>query len=121
MLLQKSLGEVEVLEVDGVLKTELFLGSTDAGLRHLLKGILHMPNSIMNGKLPPMMPHHIFLEFHLSLRERLSGLLKLAQRHITLKTKGTPRLLKVMCLNIQITPLFIGYNKEEERRTLYHD
>ena len=57
-----------------------------------------MPNCIMEGVGPPMTPHHVFLKFHLSLQGSLSGLLKLFQGHITLHTKGTPRLLKVMCL-----------------------
>ena len=77
---------------------QLFPHPMDAGLRHLLPGIPHMPNSITNGKLPPTTPHHVFLEFHFSLLESLCSLLKLIQRHITLQTKGTSRLLKVMCL-----------------------
>ena len=42
--------------------------------------------------------HHVLLEFHLSLPGSLLGLLKFIQRHITLQSKGTPHLLKVMCL-----------------------
>ena len=45
-----------------------------------------------------MTPHHVFLKFHLSLLGSLSSFLKLVQGHITLHTKGAPRLLKVMCL-----------------------
>ena len=45
-----------------------------------------------------MTPHHVLLKFHLSHLGSLSGLLKLIQGHITLHTKGTPRPLKVMCL-----------------------
>ena len=56
--------QVKALEVDGKLREELFPGPTDAGLRHLLPGILDMPNSIINSELPPMTPHHILLEFH---------------------------------------------------------
>ena len=37
------------------------------------------------------------MEFHLTFSGSLSSLLKFAQRHITLKTKGTPCLLKVIC------------------------
>ena len=37
------------------------------------------------------------MEFHLTFSGGLSSLLKFAQRHITLKTKGTPCLLKVIC------------------------
>ena len=86
------------LEVDGTLWTELFPGLMDVGLRHLLPRIPDMPNSVTNGKLLPMTPHHVFLEFHLSLRGSFPGLLKFAQRHITIQAKGTPHLLKVMCL-----------------------
>ena len=56
-----------------------------------------MPNHVTNGVLPPMMLHHVLLEFHLSFLGSLHGLLKLVQRHITLQTKGTPH-LNVMCL-----------------------
>ena len=45
-----------------------------------------------------MPPHHVLLEFHHSLFGSLSGLFKLVQDHITLLTKGMPRLLKVMSL-----------------------
>ena len=38
-----------------------------------------------------------FWSSNLSLLGNLRGLLKLVQRHITLQTEGTPRLLKVMC------------------------
>ena len=71
---------------------------TDAGLHHLLSGITDIPNRVTNGVGPPMTPHHFLLEFHLSLLRSLRGLFKLVQRQITLQTKGTPRLLKVMCL-----------------------
>ena len=57
-----------------------------------------MLNCVTNGVGPPMTPHHILLEFHLCLFWSLRSLLKLVQRHITLQTKRTPHLLKVMCL-----------------------
>ena len=46
----------------------------------------------------PMLSQHTLLKFHVRLLGSLSGLLKLVQGHITLHTKGMPRLLKVMCL-----------------------
>ena len=84
-----------------------------------------MLNSITSGKLRPMMPRHILLEFHLTLCGSLSSLLMFAQRHITLQIKGTPRLLKVMCLDHLDDALIhrlqqrrgVGWKK---KRTLYH-
>ena len=61
-LLRKLLCEVKALKVNGKLIAELFAGLTVAGLRHLLPGFLDMPNSVTNGKLPPMTLHHILLE-----------------------------------------------------------
>ena len=55
-----------------------------------------MPNSVTNGKLPPLTPQHFCLEFHLTLCVSLSSLLKFAQRHSTLQTKGMPHLLEVL-------------------------
>ena len=56
-----------------------------------------MPNCITNGVILPVMLHHVCLEFHLSFLGHFRSLLKFVQRHIALHTKGTPRLLKVMC------------------------
>ena len=57
-----------------------------------------MPNCVTDGVGPPMTPHQVLLKFHPSLLGSLSGLVKLVQRHITLHNKGTPCLLKIMCL-----------------------
>ena len=114
MLLRKLLGQVEAFEVDSKLRTELLPGLTDAGLHHLLPGIPDMPNSVTNGKLPTMTPRHVLMEFHLTLRGSLSGLLKFTQRHITLQTKRTPCLLKVMCLEHVDDTLILWLRKKDK-------
>ena len=86
--LRKPLGQVEAPLINGELQTALSSCPTDAGLRHLLPGIVDMPNCITNGVGLPMTLYHVFLKFHLSLLGNLRDLLKLVQRHTTLQTRA---------------------------------